>query len=196
MFELKTNVELLDENVVLGLFTYDFDAVLENYREIDFEFSKWGDPQNDNGQFVVQPYTTSGNIHRFDVDYAGTGGDDRTSHIWRWEPNAIDFESRYGAIPSPASGSIESWRYTGPDVPDEGDERVRLNLWLFGGAAPANAQDAEVVISDFRFVKAPTLPTLGAWGLLGLVLALTGSAFAVGGRSRSAKPSRSCTSRR
>jgi hypothetical protein len=185
-FEVATNVALLDENAVLGLFTYDFDAAAENYREIDFEFSRWGDAENDNGQFVVQPYTVPGNIHRFDIDTAGSGGDDTTSHTWSWTPDAVHFASRYGAIPGAAP--IESWSYTGADVPDEGDERVRFNLWLFQGAAPAGAQDVEVIISDFRFLEAAHgVPALGPGGLLGLGLAL----IWLVARQSSARPSRS-----
>ena len=136
---MTSNVDLIDENAVLGLFTYDFDAAVENYREIDFEFSKWGDAENDNGQYVVQPYFVPANIHRFDVDYAGSGGEDTTTHSWDWTPENIDFESRFGSIPG--STGIESWSYAGADVPDDlGDEQVRLNLWLFQGAAPAGGQ--------------------------------------------------------
>jgi hypothetical protein len=176
-FEVETNVDSLDENIVLGLFTYDFDAPAENFREIDIEFSKWGVPTDDNGQFVVQPHAIEDNIHRFDVDYAGAGGNDTTTHRFSWRPGAIEFDSSYGAIPPPSPGSIETWSYTGADIPNESDEEVRLNLWLFGGAAPANALDAEVVLSDFRFVETPNaVPALGAWGwgVLGLALACLG----------------------
>jgi hypothetical protein len=36
-------------------------------------------------------------------------------------------------------------------VPQSRDERVRLNLWLFGGAAPANGKEVEVVVTRFTF---------------------------------------------
>jgi len=32
-----------------------------------------------------------------------------------------------------------------------GDERVRLNRWLFNGAAPTNGLPAEVVVESFAF---------------------------------------------
>jgi len=176
-FELETRVDLIDEIAVLGLFTYDLDAAAENYREIDIEFSKWGNPENDNGQYVIQPYTVFDNIYRFDVDYSGAGGDDTTTHTFSWGPGAIDFESSYGAIPPPDPGSIQAWPYSGVDIPDEGAEQTRLNLWLFQTAAPANGQDVEVVISDFRFIDvAPGVPVLGVWGLLGLAVVLAGVA--------------------
>jgi hypothetical protein len=171
-FEVASNVDQLDRNAVLGLFTYDYDAPAENYREIDIEFSKWGNSANDNGQFVVQPYFVPANIHRFDVDYGAGGDDDTTTHTWTWTPEEIGYDSRYGAIPG--SAAIASWLYTGGDVPDDaGDERVRLNLWLFRGAAPAGAQSVEVIVSNFRFVAAGApIPAVGPVALFGLVVAL------------------------
>jgi hypothetical protein len=41
--------------------------------------------------------------------------------------------------------------YRGSDVPKPGDERVRGNLWLFGGAAPSDGQPVEIVIESFAF---------------------------------------------
>jgi hypothetical protein len=41
--------------------------------------------------------------------------------------------------------------YRGSDVPKPGDERVHLNLWLFGGAAPANGLGVEIVVESFAF---------------------------------------------
>ncbi len=188
-FEVESNVDDLDENIVLGLFTYDIDAPAENYREIDFEFAKWGDPNNDNGQFVVQPYTVPGNIHRFDVDYAGTGGNDTTSHVFTWSASAIEFESSYGALPPPVPGSIESWTYSGADVPDEADEQVRINLWLFGGAAPVDAMDAEVVVSAFSFEEEPVeIPALGERGLRVLGAVLIAAAVLVRWLARPRRP--------
>jgi hypothetical protein len=37
-------------------------------------------------------------------------------------------------------------------VPPTGDENLRLNLWLFNGAAPTDNQEVEFVISGFQFV--------------------------------------------
>ncbi len=69
-FYLASRIDLLNENVVLGLFTWDDDSIYYN-REIDIEFSRWGDPTNDNAQFVVQPYFHTDNIHRFTIQLNG-----------------------------------------------------------------------------------------------------------------------------
>ena len=50
-----------------------------------------------------------------------------------------------------ANTAIASYTYSGSDVPLTGDERVRLNLWLYTGGAPANGLPAEVVVRSFSF---------------------------------------------
>ncbi len=58
-FEVCTNVENLDKNIVLGLFTYQDDK-----KEIDLEFSRWGVGSNRDGWYVVQP-SSRGGFFRF-----------------------------------------------------------------------------------------------------------------------------------
>ena len=74
----------------------------------------------------------------------------------------MNFQSQRGSFspnPSPAS-VISNWTYA-LTVPPTGDENVRLNLWLFNGAAPTDNQEVEVVISDFQFVPLGAPPP--AW---------------------------------
>src|SRR3989442_12920365 len=60
-FYLDSAVDGLDPSVVLGLFTWN-DAPDYNHREIDIEFSRWGSVNNQNAQYVVQPYNLAQNI--------------------------------------------------------------------------------------------------------------------------------------
>ena len=147
-FHLVTPVDQLDPNIILGLFTWDDNAPQENYREIDIEFSRWSQPENDNAQYVVQPWQKSANIHRFNVVL----GNQTSTHSFLWQPTGIIFQSSYGdqtATSSPAD--IQSWVYGGDDNPPPGNENVRINLWLNNGAAPIDEQDSEVIISNFTF---------------------------------------------
>ncbi len=105
-FVLASPVDQLDKNAVLGLFTWDDDAPQQNYREIDIEFSRWGDTSGDNAQYVVQPYSTIGNIHRFTMP----SGVVNSIHSFDWEKDQVSFSSY------PGTGS---WTYTGPDIPPE-----------------------------------------------------------------------------
>jgi len=151
VFQLATRVDLLDANVVAGLFTYD-ETIDSPNREIDIEFSRWGDPTAQNAQYVVQPWDTPGNRERFAIDL---GGDPDTTNVFDWTADSILFQTWLGhdADP-PEDATIHSWDYTGADVPTEGGEvRARINLWLRSGEAPTDGQPAELVIAKFEYTE-------------------------------------------
>jgi hypothetical protein len=141
-FTVATRLDQLDANVVLGLFTWS-DRAPYAHRELDVEVAKWGNAADtSNAQFVVQPYDKAGHLVRF-----ATGTAARTVQQFEWRAGQVSFTSR-----DAGTGSlISSYTYTGADVPKPGDERVRLNLWLFNGAAPTNGLPTEVVVESFAF---------------------------------------------
>ncbi len=137
-----SRVDLLDKNAVLGFFTWDDAAPQINYREIDIEFSRWGEDTALNAQYVLQPWDVSGNRQRFALELSG----EVSTHRFNWQPGSIQFDSWDG------NGSpLQSWTYTHSDsIPPAGAGHVRLNLWLLNGSAPSNNQDLEVVIRSFQ----------------------------------------------
>jgi hypothetical protein len=152
VYTIESRVDLLDRNIVLGLFTWDTYAPQYNYREIDFEFSRWQIPSNAIGQYVIQPWDRPGNIHRFDFDYAGQAN--TTTHVMTWRSDGIYFKSYYGdfELAPPPEKTIEDWFYTGTYNPPPGGENARMNLWLISGLAPSNGLESEIVIKDFIFM--------------------------------------------
>ena len=149
IFYLVSRVDQLNENVVVGLFTWD-DAPEYNHREIDIEFSRWGQPTNNNAQFVVQPWDRPGNIYRFNIQLNG----DYSTHSFNWRSESISFQSLHGHYSTPPNDSyiIESWDYTGEDIPRPGNENARINVWLFNGTPPSDSVEAEIVIKKFEFI--------------------------------------------
>lgn len=140
-FELASPVHALDPNVVLGMFTWS-DKPQYAHREIDIEFARWGDADDPtNAQYVVQPHGAPGHLQRF-----AQPADSTSTHRFTWAPGRIDWASF-----DSAGNPIASYTYAGSDVPRTGDERVRLNLWQFGGRPPTDGQPIEVVVSSFRF---------------------------------------------
>lgn len=140
---VQGDLAALDPTVVLGLFTWNDDPAF-NHRELDVEFSRWSnaaDPTN--GQFVVQPYSTTGNLLRI----SQPAGVSTSTHAFTWRATSVDFSS--------SAASPASWTYAGPDVPQPGGENARMNLWLFRGQAPSNGQPVEIVITDFTFTPLP-----------------------------------------
>jgi len=157
-FTLGSRVDQLDRNIVVGLFTWDTSAPEFNYREIDIEFSRWGDPLADNSQYVVQPWDTPGNTLRWDTTLTGT----ESTHAFEWRPDRVEFSSHQG---SPPGAAIQTWTYNGADVPPEGTTsgKARINFWLMGGSAPFDGQEAELLIQSFDFTPLPANipPTAG-----------------------------------
>ena len=147
-FQLLSDVNTLDRNVVLGLFTWSDDPAFA-HREIDVECSRWGNQADlRNAQFVVQPYDIPGHLVRYTVPAQLTN----STHSFNWESNRVVFNSQRGAYSStPApTNLISGWTYTFA-TPQPGDENVRLNLWLMSGKPPSNGQESEVIIRSFEF---------------------------------------------
>jgi hypothetical protein len=154
IFTTYGRLDDLDPHAVFGLFIWQYGPcyLLEYmwwnpYNEIDIEFSRWGDPANDVGQFVAQPYDYSGNMSRFDATFSEG---ELTSHAFRWLADRVEFRSwRGGPQDEAAENMIHSWTYTGPHIPRPDIPRVHINLWQFNGAP---ASDQEVVLDEFTFI--------------------------------------------
>jgi hypothetical protein len=137
-FELDSSVEALDPNVVLGLFTWSDDPAYAN-RELDIEFSRWGNAADaTDGQYVVQPYDGAGHLQRITQPAVAA-----STHFFDWRAGAVAFSS--------ATATPAAWTYAGADVPPPGSEHVRMNLWLFRGAPPTDGRSVEVVVRRFTF---------------------------------------------
>jgi len=139
-FYVASSVEKYDPEIVTGLFTYETDN-----REIDIEFSHWGNTANAEGWFTVQP-VLSGNQQSFTMNLQS----ENSTHKFIWGNSSIFFQSylgHYENLPSQDS-LIREWTYTGNYNPPAGNERLHINFWLFGGHAPVNQQEAEFVVKS------------------------------------------------
>lgn|GEM_PF-809571 len=167
IFYVKSRVDSIDANAVLGLFTWDEWAPPQGpyfYREIDIEFSRWGNASADsNAQYVIQPWNVPENRHQFIVDT-----DTCTTHFFNWELDTIYFQSSIGQTASPPPANIiHTWIYTGDYIPESGKENPRINLWLFNGQQPVGGQDIEIIISGFEFTRDTTEISGPIWGEIG-----------------------------
>ncbi len=155
IFTTYGDLDTLDPNIVFGIFIWQYGPCYDPgylwwnpYNEIDVEFSRWGNPANDLGQFVAQPYDYPGNINRFAATFSPG---ELTSHAFRWLPDRVEFRSwRGGPADESAANMIHEWTYTGPHIPRPEQPRVHLNLWQVNGTPPASNQ--EVVLDAFTFV--------------------------------------------
>lgn len=146
-FYFDSDVAGLDPNVVLGLFTWSNTPDYNN-REIDIEFSRWGDRNGPNAQFVVQPYSFPNNLWTYFLPAGLT----QTTHSFTWAPGAVLFRSAVGHQANPpADDVIAEHEIDSPDVPPAADETPRINLWLRQGLQPTNRRGVEVIITAFEF---------------------------------------------
>jgi hypothetical protein len=140
-FELGSQVSNLDPNVDLGLFTWDDIDASHSSREIDIEFCKtvcgYANDGN-NAQFVVQPYMESGHLMRFQFP-----SDASSSQSFNWRREAVDFLSLGAEQQVVSSFSVTN------DVPRQGAQNIRINLWTSENTPPAGP--VEVIIRGVKF---------------------------------------------
>jgi hypothetical protein len=139
------DVSHLEPAAVLGLFTYDELGTNQNHREMDIEISRWGDPDDKNAQYVVQPYYVPANVSRFDLPSGPL------TFSLHWEPGKATFETFRGKMPTTASHAIPIHVFMS-DVPPPGSETVRLNMCPFNYSKVPMKNQAEVVIERVQYL--------------------------------------------
>jgi hypothetical protein len=144
MWTLRGPVATLDPNVVLALFTYDSSNTTPSNREIDFEASRFANTHAANGQYVVQPYTTSGNMREFSIPRAVL-----TKVIMTWKRGSVAFSGN--TVRDAKTVPLPSWKNTSSSVPDHGAEQIHMSLWLFQGVPPSNGMPVTVTVTSFAF---------------------------------------------
>lgn len=147
-FQIAGSIDSFDPNVVLGLFTWSTRAKKDHHREVDIEFSRFGNKERENGHYVIQPYDIRGNEHPFNFKTR----EDVTSHQMQWSKKKLQFSSWEGTLQEKNVNDsiIEDWTYTGDSLKKPGDAKVHINLYLFRGQPPENDREVEIIIQAFR----------------------------------------------
>jgi hypothetical protein len=139
------DVSQLPPVAVMGLFTWDDLAGDQRFREMDVEFSRWGDPANANAQYVVQPYYVPANVSRFEAP-AGP-----MTHMLRWEVGRASFRTLRGPRPGANASALAQHAFTS-GVPLPGNETIRINLYVFGHPPLTLPLPIEVVVESFEYL--------------------------------------------
>src|SRR5262249_50561515 len=130
----------LDPAAALGFLTWDQLGPAENHRELDVEVSRWGNPDNKDVQFVVQPHYVAANVYRFNQPSG------RLTHSFRWEPDrALSQTLRAG-------GGVVARREFTSGMPVPGAESVRMTLLYYRASPRPPAGSVEVVIEKFEYL--------------------------------------------
>ena len=152
LFQTGGRLDIIEAWMVAGFFTWDAYAIAP-YREIDFEYSRWGDPEDTtNGQFVIQPYDTPGHLYRYRIDLTDIQQD--LTHVLDWCPGRVQFRVYYGLY-SIGDLSTQSpaiiWDYEASDVPNPGTENFRINFWLNATPPTSFASTTRFIVCDFQY---------------------------------------------
>lgn len=134
----------LEPAAVLSMFTWDETAADQNHREFGIELTRWGDPQNKDAQFAVQPFYVPANVFRF---VTGSG---RMTYSARWDPRSLAFESTRGN--GKANPHIISEHTFTSGLPTPGNETIHMNLYIFSSSPVPLKKETEVVIENFEYL--------------------------------------------
>ena len=137
------DISHLEPSEVFSLFTWDYAGGEQGNREMDIEITRWGDPSNNNAQYVVQPYNVASNL----VHFTAPGG--MLAHAFRWEPGQISFRTNRGGAEQ--SRVVAEHVFTS-GVPAPGIESVRMNHYVFRAGPPPNKSESEVVVERFEYL--------------------------------------------
>lgn len=134
------DVSRLEPSAVFSVFTWD-DAGPP--REVDIEFSRWGENISKNMQYVIQPYYVPANVVRF----VAPGG--VLTHSFLWEPGRISFKTVRGSGTN--ANVVASHTFTS-GVPTPGAESVHMNLYVYDSKSNPLRKESEVIIEKFEFL--------------------------------------------
>lgn len=135
----------LEPAAVFTMFTWDYSGTDQNYREMDIDITRWGDPTSKNAQYVVQPFHVPANVARF------TAPSGVLTHAFRWEPGRVSFKTVRGSVTDSGSGVVGEHVFTS-GVPAPGVESVRLALYVYRQTENLLQHGTEVVIEKFEYL--------------------------------------------
>ncbi|CAF2745253.1 unnamed protein product [Rotaria sp. Silwood2] len=147
-------IDKFDPNVVLGLFTY---GGVDYINEIDIEVAKWGVTKPDalNMGFTVYPNTF--NISKpIQLVKRVSSNETYTTHQFTWTSDKVSFLVQDGFMESPNQNILYSYQTPktfASSVPYT-SAPLCMNLWLMYGRAPMNGKEMEIIIHDFKYIKA------------------------------------------
>jgi len=139
------DVSHLEPSAVLTLITWDGVGTESDRRELDVDLSRWGNLDNTNVNYVVQPYYVPANYVAFRVPPG------LYTHSFRWEPGKVTFSTAAGSGNAGGGRVINQHVFTS-DVPPPGGESVRIALYVFGQGKVPLRNENEAIIDKFEYL--------------------------------------------
>jgi hypothetical protein len=136
------DISHLEPAGVFSLCTWDD---LGPSREMDVEITRWGEPEDKNAQYVIQPYFVPANTVRFTAP-AGT-----LTFWMRWEPGRVSFQTVRGSASNKPSGGVAEHVFTS-GVPSPGAEKIHMNVYVYDNKRRPLQREFEVIVEKFEFL--------------------------------------------
>ncbi|CAF1381330.1 unnamed protein product [Rotaria magnacalcarata] len=150
-WKVQGRLDLLDPNVVLGLFSYSGPS---GSNEIDIEVSKWGQPVHHPKHIYYTVYPGNGTAkQRVSLGASLSLNGAYTTHWFTWTPPKVVFGSQHGFQNTPNKLKFLSYE-TPSNFTEEMPKianRLHMNLWLYESVPPANRKEVEVIIHEFTY---------------------------------------------
>lgn len=174
IFTIGSDLTPMNENIVLGLFTWDDNTFYSQANsEVDIEFARWF-KANDSLLLTtsVQPVVFDNAIPFAERSHKPQMLVSKlkkpSTHAFEWRANFIQWNS-YAGKTFPGVEEIAKWRFdlNNPSrvkteggksskpiiIPEPGNTtNARINLWLLNGRAPSDGKPFEVIIERFDYL--------------------------------------------
>ena len=139
------DVSHLEPSALLTLIAWDGVGTESTRRELDIELGRWGQLDNTNVNYVVQPYYVPANVLAF---RAPPG---LYTHSFQWEPGKVTFSTLTGSGNTSAGRVINRHVFTS-GVPSPGGQTVRIALYVFHQGKILLKNENEVIIDKFEYL--------------------------------------------
>jgi hypothetical protein len=138
------DVSHLEPSALLTLITWDGVGTESTRRELDVELGRWGQLDNTNVNYVVQPYYVPANIIAFRTPPGVY------THSFHWEPGQVMFSSVAG--PGNRGARVINQHMFTSGVPSAEGKSVRISLYVFRQGHIPLKHENEVIIDKFEYL--------------------------------------------
>jgi hypothetical protein len=139
------DISHLEPSALLTLITWNGVGTESTRRELDVELGRWGQLDNTNVNYVVQPYYVPANVVAFRVPPGPY------THSFRWEPGKTTFSTVAGSNNAGGGPVINQHVFTS-SVPIPAGESVRIALYVFHQGPIPLKNENEVIIEKFEYL--------------------------------------------
>lgn len=147
-WQIEGRVDLLDKNVVFGLFNYSGN---DGFDEMDIEFARWGNNNYPNLNYTIWPATTGFQNFHQEQEFSLNGT--YTTHRFTRTANSVILKSLHGHVNDDTNLFASATCTSPPTSISTLAMPVHMNLWLFQGHAPSDSKSVEIVVHSFSYVE-------------------------------------------